>query len=189
MSAVLEITPLTSSRWDDLEALFGPNGAYSGCWCMYFRQTSKQFDACHGEPNRRAFRDIVTSGEVPGLLAYRDGDVAGWVAVSPRETFTRVLASRVLKPLDATGPTWSIPCFYVGRAHRRQGVSRALLDAAVDFAAGHGAAAVEGYPYDTDGDVRAADAYTGTVRLFRAAAFTVVEPLRAPRRRVMRRLL
>ena len=38
----------------DLERLFGPSGAYSGCWCMFFRQTSREFAAGAGEPNRAA---------------------------------------------------------------------------------------------------------------------------------------
>ncbi len=32
-----EIHPLTPDRWDDLETLFGPRGAYVGCWCMFWR--------------------------------------------------------------------------------------------------------------------------------------------------------
>ena len=31
----LDIQPLTPDRWSDLEALFGKQGAYSGCWCMW----------------------------------------------------------------------------------------------------------------------------------------------------------
>ncbi|MFD5250248.1 hypothetical protein ACFWIW_37270 [Amycolatopsis sp. NPDC058340] len=34
---------------------------------------------------------------------------------------------------------WSVTCFHIGRKSRRQGVSAALLLAAVDFAAGRGA--------------------------------------------------
>src|SRR6185436_5677335 len=30
--------PLTAGRWSDLERVFGPNGANSGCWCMWFRR-------------------------------------------------------------------------------------------------------------------------------------------------------
>jgi hypothetical protein len=33
----ITIRPLTPSRWPDLEALFGRNGACNGCWCMYWR--------------------------------------------------------------------------------------------------------------------------------------------------------
>ena len=36
------IHPLTPDRWDDLEALFGPRGAYGGCWCMFWRVSRAQ---------------------------------------------------------------------------------------------------------------------------------------------------
>jgi hypothetical protein len=35
--AELDVRPVTSERWDDLLVLFGDRGAYSGCWCMWFR--------------------------------------------------------------------------------------------------------------------------------------------------------
>ncbi len=36
--ARVRVVPLTADRWPDLVALFGPKGAYGGCWCMYFRR-------------------------------------------------------------------------------------------------------------------------------------------------------
>jgi hypothetical protein len=39
MSIELEVHPLTPERWADFERLFGPRGAYGGCWCMYWRIT------------------------------------------------------------------------------------------------------------------------------------------------------
>ena len=156
---------------------------------MFFRQSSKDFAACAGAPNREALHDIVAAGHEPGLLSYSDDTPVGWVAVSPREDFPRILRSPVVRPLDDVPGVWSIPCFYVARGHRRQGISRVLLDAAVTFAAEHGAAAVEGYPYEVAGDMRPAEAYTGTTTLFAAAGFSVVEPVRAPKRRTMRRQL
>ena len=29
--------PLTPERWRGFETLFGPKGAYGGCWCMWPR--------------------------------------------------------------------------------------------------------------------------------------------------------
>ena len=34
----LEFHPLTIERWGDFEKLFGPRGAYGGCWCMWWRK-------------------------------------------------------------------------------------------------------------------------------------------------------
>ena len=41
----VEVRPLTAERWADFEKLFGPRGAYAGCWCMWPRLRSKDFNA------------------------------------------------------------------------------------------------------------------------------------------------
>ena len=69
----------------------------------------------------------------------------GWCAIAPREEFTGLAKSRVLKPIDSE-PVWSITCLFVKKPFRRRGVSINLLRAAVDFAAEQGARTVEGYP-------------------------------------------
>ena len=79
----LTIKPLTADRWPALEDLFGPLGACSGCWCMYWR-IGAGYKRKPREDNRRAFRAVVRRGPPPGLLAF-DGDVAvGWCQVTPR---------------------------------------------------------------------------------------------------------
>ncbi|HZX14011.1 MAG TPA: hypothetical protein VFF49_06395, partial [Thermodesulfobacteriota bacterium] len=40
-----------------------------------------------GKKNKGAMRNIVNSGEIPGLLAYSDGKPVGWCSVAPRERF------------------------------------------------------------------------------------------------------
>ena len=44
----LEVRPLTPDTWDDFEVVMGPRGGDAGCWCMYNRQTSREFDTCQG---------------------------------------------------------------------------------------------------------------------------------------------
>jgi hypothetical protein len=41
---------------------------------------------------------------------------------------------------------WLVPCFFVRVGERGQGITSALLDAAVELAREHGATAVEGFP-------------------------------------------
>jgi GNAT superfamily N-acetyltransferase len=146
-SGELAVHPVTPDRWDDLVELFGPSGAYSGCWCMWNRQTNKEFEECHGDENRRRLQKLVADGQVPGMLAYRDGKPIGWVSVGPRADFGRLQRSPVTKPVDDV-PVWAITCFVIARKHRNKGVATALLDAAVAYAAERGAIAVEGYPVD-----------------------------------------
>jgi hypothetical protein len=70
------------------------------------------------------------------------------------------------------------------RAHRKRGVSRALAQAAVNFARERGALAVEGYPITTK-DVILQELHVGTERMFAAAGFREVSRPTA-RRLVMR---
>ncbi len=142
-----EIHPVTPDRWDDLVELFGPTGQQGGCWCMFPRQTTREFEANKGEKNRLALRRLVESGPAPGLLAYAEGTPVGWVALGPRENYGRIQRSRVTKPVDDV-PVWSITCFVIHRHHRRQGVATALLASAIEYAREQGATTIEGYPVE-----------------------------------------
>lgn len=166
----IEVHPLTPDRWSDFEALFGPDGAAYGCWCMYLRLTLREVDANGNDGNRRAMRAIVDE-RVPGLLAYDGGRAVGWVSVAPREEFGRVRRSQTTRPIDDE-PAWSIVCFFIDPAARGTGVATALLDAAVDHAAAEGATLIEAYPVDAEvSPVSAAEAFHGTVAMFEAAGF------------------
>jgi GNAT superfamily N-acetyltransferase len=185
----LEVHPLTPDRWDDLAVLFDRPGDARGCWCMYWRVRGSEFDRLWGRGARAAFKEVVEAGPPPGLLAYRDGRPVGWCAVAPRETYPRILRSRVVGPVDDQPACWAVVCFYVERGERRAGVAAVLLDAAVERAAAGGAEAVEGYPKDTGGGRRHAnELFVGSVPMFRRAGFEEVGR-RSPTRPIMRRLL
>ncbi|MDD5263572.1 MAG: GNAT family N-acetyltransferase [Candidatus Bipolaricaulis sp.] len=172
-SLSVRCVPLTLARWPEFEALFGPHGAQAGCWCMWWRETAAEFTARKGERNREAFKAIVASGDVPGLLAYVGDEPVGWCAVAPRERYARLARSRTLKPVDEQ-PVWSITCFFVARRHRRQGITAHLLDAVVAFVRDRGGRIVEAYPIaPTSGEYPAAYAYTGLLSTFLAAGFQV----------------
>ncbi len=177
----LEIYPVTPERWDDMQALFGPRGACGGCWCMYWRLPTADFKRVPGDVNRQLMQGVIEGGEAPGLLAYlpavppdQKPMPAGWVSIGPRAIFPRLATSRVLKPVDEA-PVWSVVCFFVARQQRRQGLTLALLKAAVDYAVSQGAKIVEGYPTDPKHS-RTADAfiYTGVLSTFLQAGFVEV---------------
>lgn len=175
LPAGIEIQPLSPERWPGLEQLFGPSGATDGCWCMWFRLTSKEYGVGRGESNRRAFEAIVASGAVPGLLAYVDGEPAGWCAIQPREAYPRLNRSRLTKPVDATA-AWAVTCFFTKREHRNRGLGLALLRAAVEHAAAHGAEVIEGFPIDPadGGRIDPGAGFHGFVSTFRQAGFEEV---------------
>lgn len=183
----VEVRPATPSCWDDLVRLFGPNGAYANCWCMWWRMRSSDFDRAAPRSKRGGLRRLVGQGRSPGLLAYVDGEPVGWVSVAPREEYGRLERSPTLKRVDDQ-PVWSIVCFYVGRGHRGSGVARALVGGAVEHAARNGARVVEAYPVDPARRAYdAAEAYTGVVPLFAAAGFR--EVARRGKRPIMRKVV
>jgi GNAT superfamily N-acetyltransferase len=183
-SPALAIGPLTPDRWPDLEALFGRQGAYSGCWCMWWRLAGRDYGRHTSAERKALFAGIVAEGRAPGLLAYEDGRPVGWCAVAPRAEFPRFDRSRYWKPID-DAPVWSINCFYVAAGQRGRGIATHLLGAAVDYARERGATILEAYPKDVGARVAPSSAYTGTVAMFRAAGFTEVAR-RHPERPIMR---
>ncbi len=118
------------------------------------------------------------------LLAFEDDDVVGWCRIGPRTSFARLEASRAIPRVDDV-PVWSVVCFYVHPASKRQGVASALLEAACAYAGAQGATVLEAYP------VRAGhpniDAYTGYLPMFTAAGFEPVGD--GGRRTIVRRTL
>ena len=169
----LECHPLTPERWGDFETLFGPKGAYGGCWCMWPRLRSKDFRGKSGAQNKQAMRDAVDSGEEPGLLAYGGGEPIGWVALAPRERYALLEHSRTLKRVDDR-PVWSIVCFVIDKRARGRGMMAKLLSAAVDYAARHGATIVEAYPVEPAGKLTGYSGFTGIASTFRRAGFVEV---------------
>jgi GNAT superfamily N-acetyltransferase len=177
--------PVTAAAWKDLAGLFGPRGACGGCWCMWWRLSRRDFARLKGDGTRRMLKRLVDRGPAPGILLY-DGDrPVGWCCVGPREDFPLLERSRVLARIDAE-PVWSIVCFYVARDHRRRGLTRRLIAAAVAHARNQGARIVEAYPTNAGTDQPDAFVYTGLVSAFTANAF-VEAARRSKRRPIVRR--
>jgi len=175
----LEILPLTSERFPDLGRLFA-SGDPRWCWCQYFRARARSWANASAESNRADLERLTsesdaTDGVAPGLVAYRDGAVIGWVSLAPREDYERLAASRLLRPVDDR-PVWSIVCFVVAGRQRGTGVATALLDAAIAYARERGAETLEAYPiHESRGRVSNDAAYAGTQGMFERAGFTIAD--------------
>ena len=183
-----EFHPVTSDRWNDLETLFGKNGACAGCWCMWWRIKRSVWDKQKGDGNRKALKKLVLNNSEPGILAYIDGKPAGWVCVGPRDEFPVLENSRLFKRLDDQ-KVWSIVCFFVARRHRRTGMTGKLIQAAIRHARKKGAKIIEAYPWEPKKDnVPDLFAYTGFSSAFRKAGFQEIIR-RSETRPMMRRKL
>jgi GNAT superfamily N-acetyltransferase len=181
----ITVEPAVASCWPAVEQVLDQRGSVKGCWCMYYRVAAREWREGWGDGHRQALRDLVEAGARPGLVARRDGEPAGWVSVAPYEQFPRLARSPVSAPVDDQR-VWSLVCLYVRPGHRRAGVARALVRAAIAFAREQGALIVEAYPVDdTLGPVSADHAFHGVVSLLAAEGFAETAR-RTPRRPVMR---
>ena len=155
---------------------------------MFWRVRSRDWSFSGADESREGFRRVVAAAgdPAPGLLAYEAGRPVGWVSVGPRESYGRLVHSRVRPALDDR-PVWSIVCFVVSKAVRRRGITTLLLDAAVAYARDHGAPALEAYPVRPAAErIPAAVAYTGLLSTFEAARFQVVHEIDSPGATVQR---
>ena len=110
-------------------------------------------------------------------------------AVEPFSAYPNLRRSPITKRLEGDpDDPWAVTCFVVRLEFRRRGLSRALLDGAVEHARTRGAEVVEGYPVDPEvrPSLTNAERFHGTVSLFRDGGFEVVRRPSATRA-VMRR--
>jgi GNAT superfamily N-acetyltransferase len=185
-STSLSIVPANEASLEDLRAIFGTRGYAAYCQCQRYKMRSwaewrslnvwGRMERLQGQTHC----GFPSSPTTSGLVAYLDGEPVGWCAVEPRTAYARLLRT----PVPWTGRTedkadesvWAVICFITRAGFRRRGVSRALARAAVDFARGRGARALEGYPMLTEPgqDVTWGELNVGSRSIFADAGFTEV---------------
>ena len=166
------VRPAAADLFGDVAAVLGPkNPDATVCWCLSHRLDAKTNRALAGRARGEYVRQLCGRPVAPGVLAYADGEVAGWAAVAPRAELPYARSAKI-PHVDAL-PVWSVWCIKVRSGYRRRGISHDLLAGAVTYARSQGAPVIEGYPVDNQGrKVDATMAYVGTRKLFEDAGFT-----------------
>jgi GNAT superfamily N-acetyltransferase len=148
---------------------------------------NSQFQSMAAEERcKRLKQELKTETVAPALIAYVDGEAAGWVRVGPRPAQVRIGRTRDIAahtPHDLDDPSvWAVSCFVVRREHRGTGLTAKLLKAAVDHARSHGARIVEAYPVDTSSAKKPSnELYHGVLSVFEAAGFAQIARLKPGR--------
>jgi GNAT superfamily N-acetyltransferase len=195
---VITVVPANEASWEDLQTVFGPRGDPSCCQCQRFKIGRYEWTPVPIEERVEQMHAQTGSGDpdapmTTGLIAYLDGEPAGWCAVEPRTAYARLLDSRSPVPWKgraedkADDSVWAVTCFVTRTGFRRRGVSAALVAAAVGFARDRGARALEGYPMTTlpGKEITWGELFVGSRNSFADAGFReVTHP--TPRRFVMR---
>ncbi|WP_380166853.1 GNAT family N-acetyltransferase [Jannaschia sp. R86511] len=165
--------PVTPDRFEDFADVVNPNRRATHCWCLSHRLRGPQIDELGDGSREQAARRLCEREHPPGVVTYRDGMPVGWASISPRADIPRLVGSRLIHPVDDVA-VWSVICVVVRGGYRRQGVTTALLQGAVAYAAGQGAPAVEAYPVDPPGRMDTTMAFIGTRAMFERVGFSVV---------------
>jgi GNAT superfamily N-acetyltransferase len=166
----IQVRPATADRWDDVVTILGGNDD-KGCWCQAPRGRAVGYGKAEPGARREALRDQLYEAPAPGMLAYVDGEVAGWCGFGPRPRLPRLEHSKTIPKIDDL-PVWSILCFNIRVGYRRKGVASALLAGVVDYARRSGAPGLEAYPIDPEGGrVDAGFGYVGVTPMFDKLGF------------------
>ena len=131
--------------------------------------------ASRGSPpgNHDAKRAHVDSGKVHQILVYRDGECVGWCQYGPPGEVANIKNIKSYQKELVDLPDWRIGCVFAGRGHRRQGVVRAAVTAALSAISEAGGGVVEAYPEQMQGRApqRGAYLHTGPEALFEELGF------------------
>ena len=164
---------------DGFAALF--EATSSSCFCRYWHFTGTKnewLDRCAHRPEENLAEQsaAVTAGDASasGLVAIEDGAVVGWMKVAPREAVPKLTGLPVYRGLSFEPGTWSIGCFVVHPASRRQGVARALVSGAIAHVQAWGGRFLEGHPRRSEAPLYDEEAWQGPERIFLELGFTAI---------------
>jgi GNAT superfamily N-acetyltransferase len=193
----LTFVPANEASWDDLTAIFG-KADYSGrCRCQRLKvagwiwrdSTQEQRSAMLQEQTACGEPDATTTS---GLVAYVDGEPAGWAAVEPRTAYPKLRGTRIpwtgrAEDKDDAG-VWAVTCLIVRKGYRGRGLTYHLAAATIGFARDRGARALEAYPMITQPgkEITWGELNVGARQVFVEAGFAEVS--RPTLRRVVMRV-
>jgi GNAT superfamily N-acetyltransferase len=178
------VVPANEASWEDLAAIFG--GADAGrCQCQRFKVLGWIWRDST-QPERTAMLRAQTACGDPGaagtsgLVAYVDGEPAGWAAVQPRIAYPKLRTSPVPwtgRQEDRDDPDiWAVTCFVVRTGYRGRGLTYHLARATIGFARERGARALEAYPMITQPGkvITWGELHVGACQVFTEAGFEQV---------------
>ncbi|HEX7411264.1 MAG TPA: GNAT family N-acetyltransferase, partial [Bacteroidales bacterium] len=120
-------------------------------------------------------KELVWENKPTGMIALYEGIAIAWCALAPRKDFIKLSKSRVHKPIDDK-PVWSIPCFFIHKDFRRQGVSVEMLKAVIKYAQKEGIKILEAYStIPTTAKLPDSFVWIGLYSSFEKAGFEIVD--------------
>src|SRR5664279_1411065 len=151
------------------------NPEWAKCYCHFYEvPRAIEWPSLSAAQNRVAMQARIEVGEMEGFLAYDGDTVVGWLNAQPRHKLPHCFERMQIPatPLAcASSEAAVIVCFVVASTHRRQGVARAMLDAALTLLTARGIKSIDAFPFKPGDSEQPADHYHGSLPMFVAAGF------------------
>ena len=176
----VSVVPANEAPWEDLTTIFGKADYAARCRCQRLKVTGWIWRDSTQEERLARQQEQTAANPPSGLVAYVDGEPAGWVAVEARTAYPKLRTTRIpwtnrTEDKD-DADIWSVTCFVVRKSHRGRGLMYHLAKATVDHAKSHGAKALEAYPMITQPgkEITWGELHVGARQVFEEAGFTEV---------------
>jgi hypothetical protein len=164
----LTVRGLDESTWPAFSELVEANGGiFGGCWCMGMHADREPGD---DRPQRERKLERVAVGTAHAALVFDGEQCLGWAQFGSPEEIPRIKNRAAYEKTATSLPTWRIGCCFVGKGHRRRGVSARAIAGALELIAGLGGGTVEGYP-EPAGAVPAGFLFHGDLSTFERLGF------------------
>lgn len=180
----LTVVAANQASWADLRAIFGTTDA-GRCLCQRFKVAGWIWRDTTQEGRAAMLQEQTACGDpdaeaTSGLVAYVDGEPAGWAAVEPRTAYPKLRTLRVpwtgrQEDKDDDG-VWVVTCMVVRRGYRGRGLTYLMAKAAVGYARERGALALEAYAMLTQPGkvITWGELHVGALQVFEEAGFKEV---------------
>ena len=143
---------------------------------------STAFRRAGSSAKKQALHQTVVADIPVGIIAYDGVEPVAWCSIAPLESYTNLRTRSYVSDGSDTEGVWSIACFYIRSAFRRQAMTTLLINAAIDYAKDNDAKVVEAYPVDYDSP---SYSYMGRIGTFERLGFKEIA-MAGTRRHIMR---
>lgn len=173
------IKELNVDTWNDFEKLFEKHkGVRGGCWCLYHRCTSSQFNKMTKGERKKYHKELTFNGQGHGIIIYDKEIPIAWCQFGPASVFVQYDRGREYSKLmieEKLKPNWRISCIFVDKDRRKENLSRIALKSAVKVICDKGGGVIEAFPLHLPESKR--PQYTGSVQMYKELGFEEVTTL------------
>jgi GNAT superfamily N-acetyltransferase len=154
------------------------NGIFGGCWCIWFHPDGPERGQ-GAEANRALKKAYVEQGKAHAALVMHGDEAIAWAEYGTPAELPTLHHRKQYDATKAADPDYRIPCVFVDKRHRRQGVTELAITGALDLIAQAGGGRVESYPHDLTNQTNKMSSsflYNGTRQMYERLGFTYDRP-------------